>query len=152
MITLTENDRSRIQKKISTTYVPLKKLIFEDNGKEVHIVRNFTDYSHVLARIEMTIHCFGKANPRTKDEEILSALKRIREDPLYESSYSEEDALAFAITYAMSQGLQEKRLAINEVKALLDWLIYEVEGRMKRGESYIAAFEKFLNGDKEGLK
>ena len=137
--------KGRIQREIAATYVPLKELIFEDNEKEINIITNFTDYSHVLARVELMIHHFVIANPSTKDIEILSALKRIRKDPLHEFSRSDEDALAFVITYAMSTGLQEKRLAINEVQALLDWLIYDVERRLKQEESYITALQQFLS-------
>ena len=140
--------RDRIQQEIAATFVPLKELIFEDNKKEINIIACFKDYSHVLARVELIIHNFVMANPSTKDTEILSALKRIWQDPLHEFSRSDEDALAFAITYAMSTGLQEKRLAINEVRSLLNWLIYEVEGRLKQAESYITALQKFLSDNK----
>ena len=139
--------RDRIQQEIAATYVPLKELIFEDNKKEINIITHFTDYSHVLARVELMIHRFVVANPSTKDIEILSALKRIKEDPLREFSQSDEEALAFTISYGMSTGLQEKRLAINEVRALLDWLIYEVEGRMQKKESYIEWLNDFFKDD-----
>ena len=137
--------RKRIQQKIAVTYVPLKELIFEDNEREVDIIRNFTDYSYVLAGVELIIHSFITANPETKDQDILDALQRVRSSPLHEFSHSEEDALAFTITYGVSRALQQKRLAINEIHALLDWLIYEVEGRIESGESYIVTLRKFLN-------
>ncbi len=139
------SDRIRIQEKIIATYIPLKELIFEDNQREVDVIKNFTDYSHVLASVELIIYSFITANPETDNHDILSALKRIRKDPLHEFSHSEEDALTFAITFGISRGLKQKRLAINEVYALLDWLIREVEGRIKRGESYIQMLKKFFN-------
>lgn len=135
-------EKNRIQQKINDTYVPLRKLIFEDNDKETDIVQDFTDYSHVLASVELIIYSFVTANPETKDKEILYALKKIRKNPLNEVSRSEEDALAFAIMYGISRGLQQKRCAINEVHAMLDWLIHEVEGRIHNNESY----SKMLNG------
>jgi len=142
-------DSKRIKQKIVNTYVPLKNLIFEDNRKEINITNNFTNYSHVLASVELIIHSFIIANPETKDEEILSALKRIKENPLHEFSLSEEDALEFAVIYGISRGLQQKRLAINEVRALLDWMIHEVEGRLETGESYIAWIKAFFNDNKK---
>ena len=157
---ITNADRKRIQQKITDTYVPLKKLIFEENNREVDIAKNFTDYSHVLASVELMIHIFITANPETDNQEILQALRRVRKDPLHEFSHSEEDALAFAISYGMSGGLQQKRLTINEIYALLDWLIHEVEGRMQKNESYIEWLREFfknnpveaLVGDKETKK
>lgn len=142
------NDRTKIKDKIMAMYIPLKELIFEDNLKEVDIIKNFTDYSHVLASVELIIYSFITANQKTGNQDILQALKRIRKDPLHEFSHSEEDALAFAIVYGISRGLNQKRLAINEVNALLDWLIHEVEGRIKKGESYIQMLKKFF---KDGL-
>ena len=142
----------KIEQKIINTYIPLKKLIFEENQKKIDISINFTDYSHVLANVELMIHSFVTANPDTKDEEILSALKIIRKDPLHEFSKSEEDALAFAIMYGISRGLQQKRLAINEVCASLDWLIHEVEGRLDTGESYIKWIKTFFNDTKREAK
>ena len=142
----------KIEQKIINTYIPLKKLIFEENRKKIDIIINFTDYSHVLANVELMIHSFVIANPDTKDEEILSALKIIRKDPLHEFSKSEEDALAFAIMYGISRGLQQKRLAINEVCASLDWLIHEVEGRLDTGESYIKWIKTFFNDTKREAK
>jgi len=141
---ITNADRKRIQQKIMETYVPLKELIFEDNHRDIDIARNFTDYSHVLASVELIIHSFITANSETEDKDILDALQRIRTSPLHEFSHSEEDALAFAITYGMSRALQQKRLAINEIKALLGWLIYEVEGRMQKNESYIEWLRGFM--------
>ena len=143
---VTNADRKRIQQKTEDTYVPLKKLIFEDNSTEIHITeKNFTDYSHVLASVELIIHSFITANPETSDKDILNALQRIRSNPLHEFSHSEEDALAFTITYSMSMALQQKRLTINEIYALLDWLIHEVEGRMQKNESYIEWLKEFFN-------
>ena len=142
-------DSKRIKQKIVNTYVPLKNLIFEDNRKEINITNNFTNYSHVLASVELIIHSFIIANPETKDEEILSALKRIKENPLHEFSLSEEDVLEFAVIYGISRGLQQKRLAINEVRALLDWIIHEVEGRLETCESYIAWIKTFFNDNKK---
>ncbi|MFH1711118.1 MAG: hypothetical protein ABH840_02285 [Nanoarchaeota archaeon] len=142
---ITNEDRKRIQQKIADTYIPLKKLIFEDNSKEIIITeKNFTDYSHVLASVEMIIPSFVIANPKTNDDDILNALKKIRKNPLHEPSRSEEDALAFAITYGMSRALQQKRIAINEINALLDWLISEVEGRMQKNEGYIKWLKDFM--------
>lgn len=140
-----KNKIDDIQQKIMANYIPLKKLIFEDNQKEVNIVKNFTEYSHVLASVELMIRCFITAHPNTDDQDILSALKRIKEEPLHEFSRSEEEALAFAITYGMSRGLQQRRLTINEIRALLDWLIHEVGGRMQKNESYIEWLKKFFN-------
>ena len=145
-------DEKMIQQKITAMYVPLRELIFEGDGREIDIVKNFTDYSYVLASVELIIHSFIKANPETDDQEILNALKRIRKDPLQEFSLSEEDSLAFSITYSMSRALQQKRLTINEISALLDWLIYEVEGRIARGESYIVALKKFLNDNRHKIR
>ena len=142
----------KIEQKIINTYIPLKKLIFEENQKKIDISINFTDYSHVLANVELMIHSFVTANPDTKDEEILSALKNIRKYPLHEFSKSEEDALAFAIMYGISRGLQQKSLAINEVCASLDWLIHEVEGRLDTGESYIKWIKTFFNDTKREAK
>ncbi|MBW2974700.1 hypothetical protein KY366_03185 [Candidatus Woesearchaeota archaeon] len=147
---ISDADRERIQKKITNTYVPLRKLIFEDNKKEVDIAQNFTEYSHVLASVEMILHSFVVANPETKDQDILCALKTLKENPLYEPSRSEEDALEFAIVYGMSRALQQKRLTINEVNALLDWLIHEVEGRTRKNESYIKWLKRFLNSNLRG--
>lgn len=138
------NDKTRTQEKIMATYVPLKELIFEDNQREVDVIKNFTDYSHVLASVELIIYSFISANPATNDQDILCALKRIRKDPLHEFSHFEEDALAFAIIFGISRGLRQKRLAINEVYALLDWLIHEVEGRIQRNESYTKWLEMFF--------
>src|SRR3989344_9201828 len=95
-------DRKRIQQKIKDSYVPLRELIFEDNGKEVDVVKNFTDYSPVLASVELVIYSFITANPETTDRDILHALQKIRRNPLYEFSKSEKDALAFAIIYGIS--------------------------------------------------
>ena len=136
--------RKRIQQKIADTYVPLKKLIFEDNHGEIDIAKNFTDYSYVLASVELIIHSFITANSETSDQDILNALQRVRSNPSHEFSQSDEDALAFAVTYGMSMALQQKRLAINEIKALLDWLIYEVNGRMQKNESYIEWLKEFM--------
>lgn len=130
---------------MAITYISLKELIFEDNKRGIDILNNFEDYSHVLAGAELIIYGFITANPKTKDIEVLNALKRIRINPIQEFSRSEEDALAFAITCGMSRGLQQKRLAINEIRAVLDWLIYEVGGRIKQGESYIQMLKKFFN-------
>ena len=142
---ITIADRKRIQQKIANTYIPLKKLIFEDNSKEIAITeKKFADYSHVLANVEMIIHSFAMANPETKDEDILNALKKIRKNPLHESSRSEEEALAFAITCGMSRALQQKRIAINEVNALLDWLTHEVDGSVQKNESYIEWLKEFM--------
>ncbi len=139
-----KNGIDEIQQKIMDEYVPLKKLIFEDNEKEADAVKIFTDYSHVLASLELIIYSFITANPDTDDQEILHALRRIRKNPLHEFSQSDEDALAFAISYGMSIGLQQKMLSINEVHALLDWLIHEVAGRMQNNVSYIAWVKKFF--------
>jgi hypothetical protein len=145
---ITRADRKRIQQNIARTYVPLKELIFEDNNGEVDIAKNFTEYSHVLASVELILHSFITANPETSDQDILDALQRIRNNPLQEFSHSEENALAFAITYGMSMALQQKRLSINEINALLDWLIYEVEGRMQKKESYSEWLKDFLREEK----
>ena len=139
-----KNRMDEIQEKLMDKYVPLKKLIFEDNEKRVNVVQDFTDYSYVLASVEFIIHNFIIANPETDDHDILSALKHIRKDPLREFSHSDEDALAFAITFGMSMGLQQKRLSINEIRALLDWLVHEVEGRTQKNESYIEWLRKFF--------
>ena len=136
-----------LQQKITATYVPLKELILEDNRRGVDVVKDFTNYSHVLGSVELIIYSFATANPETKDKDILDALKKIRRDPLYEFSRSEEDALAFAIMYGMSRGLQHRKLAINEVYALLDWLIHEVEGRLEKGESYITMLKRFFKNE-----
>ncbi|MBI4981128.1 hypothetical protein HZC30_06255 [Candidatus Woesearchaeota archaeon] len=139
-----DTTKKRIQQKIIATYVPLRELIFEDNGREVNVVKDFTDYSPVLASVELIIYSFTKANQNIYDQDILNALKRIRRNPLQEFSRSEEDALAFAIQYGISRGLQQKRLAINEIHALLDWLIHEVEGRMQKNENYIEWLGEFF--------
>jgi len=136
----------KIHQKITAAYVPLKELILEDNGKEIDVIKYFTDYSRVLGSIELIIHSFISAHSETKDEEILSVLKEIRKNPLRESSLSEENALASAIMYGMSEELQRRKLAINEVHALLDWLIHEVEGRLEKGESYITMLKRFFKG------
>ncbi len=136
--------KKRVQEKIARIYTPLKELIFEENRKEMDVIKNFTEYSHLLAIVEMMIHTFIRANPETTDKDILDALKRIRKDTFHEFSQSDEDALAFAITYGMSKALVQKRLALNEVHALLDWLIHEVEGRMKKNESYSKWLMKFF--------
>lgn len=144
---LTNAERKRIQQKITDTHIPLKKLIFEDNGRKVDIAKNFTNYSHVLASVELIIHSFITANPDTNDHDILHTMKTIRKDPFHEFSHSEEDALAFAIIYGMSRGLQQKRLTINEVHALLDWLIHEVEGRMQKEGGYTGWLREFFRKD-----
>ena len=142
---ITNEERKRIHQKITDTYIPFRKLIFEDNSKEITITENnFTDYSHVLASAEMIIHSFVMANPETTDDDILNAFRKIRKNPLDEPSRSEEDALAFAITYGMSRALQQKRLSLNEIHALLDWLIHEVEGRIQKNESYIGWLIDFM--------
>lgn len=46
--------------------------------------------------------------------------------------------------YGISRGLQQKRRAINEVYAMLDWLIHEVEGRIQNNESYIEMLKGFF--------
>ena len=143
--------KNKTKQKIKSTYVPLRKLIFEDNKKEVDIVNHFTDYSPVLARIELRLYHFIKANPETEDQDALKALKEIREDPLHEFCCSDDEALEFAIVHAISQGLQQKRLALNEVKALLDWLIHEVEGRIKKNESYLVWLDGFFEDNKKGF-
>ena len=142
-----DTTKQRIQQKITATYVPLRELIFEDNGRKVNVIKNFTNYSPVLASVELIIYSFMKANKNTCDPDILKALTRIRRNPLQEFSHSEEDALAFAIQYGLSRGLQQKRLAINEVHALLDWLIHEVEGRMQKNECYIEWLKEFMNNN-----
>ncbi len=139
-----KNKINEVHQKIMDQYVPLKKIIFEDNKKEVDIIQNFTEYSNVLANVELMIHSFVTANPDTTDKEILYNLRRVRKDPLHEFSHLDEDALAFAITYGMSRGLQQKRLFINEINALLDWLIHEVDGRMQKNESYIEWLRTFF--------
>jgi len=149
IIKMNDADKKRIQQKINATYVPLKELIFEDNEKETDVMKNFRDYSHVLASVELIIYSFITANPETKDEDILYALKTIRNDPLSKFSRSEEDALAFAIMYGLGRGLQQERLAINEIHALLDWLIHEVEGRIQNKESYIEMLKGFF---KKGIR
>ena len=143
-----DTEKKRIQQKINDTYIPLKELIFEDNEKEIDVVNNFTDYSHVLANIELIIHSFITANPETTDKDILYALKKARRDPLHEFSQSEDEALEFAIMYGISRGLQQKRLAINEVDAMLGWLIHEVEGRIQNNESYIKMLKGFFKRGK----
>ena len=156
-----KNKINDIQQKIMDKCVPLKKLIFEDNEKAVNITaQNFTEYSHVLASVELMIYSFITANPETSDHDILSAMNRIRKDPMREFSQSDEEALAFAVTYGMSRGLQQNRLTINEIYALLDWLIHEIKGRMEKNESYIEWLNKFFMdnpvkefaGDKENKK
>ncbi len=140
--------REIIQQKIKDTYVPLRKLMFEDNEKKVDVQKHFTNYSYVLANIELIIHSFLLVNSKTQDKDILCALKRIRKDTFQEYSQSEEDELAFVIMYGISIALQHKRLAINEVNALLDWLIHEVEGRARNGESYVIMLKKFFKDAK----
>ncbi|MDP2749752.1 MAG: hypothetical protein Q8O89_02890 [Nanoarchaeota archaeon] len=142
-------EKKRIEKNIINTYVPLRKLIFEENNKNADIINDFKDYSHVLASVELVIYCFVTANLKIKDGDVLSSLKRVKKDPLYEfSDINEDDAFEFAITYGISRGLQQKRLAINEVCALLDWMIHEVEGRLETDESYVAWIKKFFNDNK----
>lgn len=141
------------EKKIIDTYTPLRKLIFEENNKNADIINDFKDYSYVLASVELVIYSFVTTNPKIKDEDILFSLKRVRKDLLYAfSDTDEDDAFEFAIIYGISMGLQQKRLALNEVHALLDWLIHEVEGRLETGESYILWIKKFFNENKYKAK
>ena len=146
-------EKKRIEKKIINTYVPLRKLIFEENNKNTNITNDFKDYSHVLASVELVIYCFVTVNSKIKDGDILFSLKRVRKDPLYEfSDTNEDDAFEFAIIYGISRGLQQKGLALNEVYALIDWLIHEVEGRLETGESYIEWIKTFFNDNKRKVK
>lgn len=139
---------NEIHQKIADTYVPLKELILEDNGKEIDVVKHFPNYSYVLASVELIIYSFATANPKIKDEDVLYSLKDVRRDPLYEFLRFGKDPLTFAIIYAMSRGLQHRKLAINEVNAILDWLIHEIKGRLDKDRSYITMLKRFFkNGE-----
>ncbi len=140
MIELEEEATKRMMDK----YVPLNQLVLERKNHPICIDGTEEKFGFILAPTELVLFNFFIANSDTTDADVLKALRRVKENPLHGFGTDDEDALEFAITFGLSQGLQQRKLSIDEIKAILDWLIKEVEGHSDGKQGYLEFLEDFF--------
>ena len=129
-------------------YVPIKELLVEETAETrglKTIYMREEEYAYLLEPVETFIVEYWLDNPETTDKRVAKALKKFREKPFKEYD-PEKKPLEYGIQYALSAGLQEQATTQNELKVVIEYLLWSIDNRswMQDKQAYLKWLSAFL--------
>jgi len=113
-------------------YIPLNELLVTETAKVMKlkaiIGKKVEEYSDVIFPIESNIAEYFLENQQIKDADVKKAFINFIKNPFGEFDYS-KFPIEYEIQFGASIGAQNKKIALHELKLIVDFLILSIENR-----------------------
>ena len=129
-------------------YIPIKELLVAETSETKKLKTIYLreeEYAYLLAPVESVIVEYYLDNPKTTDRQVARALNKFHKKPFKECN-PDKKPLEYGIQYALSAGLQEQATTQNELKVVIEYLLWSIDNRswMQDKRAYLKWLSAFL--------